>query len=342
MTSTAPELPAPAVQEPSLRPDGRGSSLLRRALGLQEIGPLVGLLAIVVTIGALHPRFLSDNVITSNVRTAAIVAIVAFGIVFLLAMTEIDLSVGGTYAVCFYLAATWMGDGTMSPYVAAGVAILVGAALGAANGLAANLFNVPVIIVTLGTFSLYRGLVSVISEGETTPQLPVDSSFFTTFGGEWLGLPVLGWIALAIGAVLTFVLLKTRFGIMVQAIGSNRDAARFAGIPAGRVRLYALTLSGLLAGVSGVLSLAYFEGGDPSIGRGLELDAIAAAIIGGTAIMGGSGSVPGALIGAAIVAAINSGLVFFSVDPLWTDVVTGFVILGAVGVAALMRRRQGA
>lgn len=332
MSSSPSATKLPAAAAPS---EGR----LRRSLGLQEIGPLLGLVVIVLVIGLTHSRFFSHDVILSNVRTASVVAIIAFGVVFLLAMTEIDLSVGGIYGVCFYVAAKLMGDGSMDPYMAALLAIVLGAAMGAFNGLAANVFSVPVIIVTLGTFSLYRGLVSVISDGEATPALPVESSFFTTFGGDWLGLPVMGWFALVVGALLTFVLLKTRFGVMVRAVGSNHEAARFSGIPSGRVRLYALILTGLLAGLSGVLSLAYFEAADPSIGRGLELNVIAAAIIGGTSLSGGSGSVPGALIGALIVASITSGLVFFKVDPLWGDVVTGLVILVAVGMAGLLRRR---
>jgi len=333
--STSPTAEATPVQASHTSARGR----LNRTLRMTELGPLLGLIAIALIIGLTHSRFFSHAVILSNVRAASVVAIVAFGIVFLLAMTEIDLSVGGIYGVCFYVAAKFMEDGAMNPYVAALLAICVGVAMGTFNGVAANLFSVPVIIVTLGTFSLYRGLVSVISGGETTPALPVESSFFTTFGGDWLGLPVIGWFALALAIVLTFVLLKTRFGVMVRAIGANRDAARFAGIPSGRVRLYALMLTGLLAGLSGVLSLAYFEGADPSIGRGLELNAIAAAIIGGTSLSGGTGSVPGALIGALIVASITSGLVFFKVDPLWGDVVTGVVILAAVGMAALVRGR---
>ncbi|UGS37287.1 ABC transporter permease [Capillimicrobium parvum] len=331
----SPTADAAKVAAPSAPQDGRW----RRSVRLQELGPLLGLVAIVLVIGVTHSRFFSDTVIMSNVRTASVVAIIAFGIVFLLAMTEIDLSVGGIYGVCFYLAAKLMGDSSVDPYLAAVIALAAGVAMGAFNGVAANAFRVPVIIVTLGTFSLYRGLVSVISGGEATPTLPVDSSFFTTFGGDWLGIPVIGWFAVVIGAVLTFVMQKTRFGVMVRAVGSNREAARFSGIPSGRVRLYALMLTGLLAALSGVLSLAYFEAGDPSIGRGLELNVIAAAIIGGTSLSGGTGSVPGALIGALIVAAITSGLVFFKVDPLWGDVVTGIVILVAVGIAGLLRRQ---
>lgn len=305
----------------------------------QEFGPAAALLVIVLAIGLPHSKFFANTAVSSNIRTAAFVAIVAYGMVFLLAMTEIDLSVGGIYGVCFWLAAKWMSSGAMSPWIAAALAIFVGMGMGAFNGALSTLFRAPVIIVTLGTFSLYRGLVNVISGGQSTPPLPTGDSFFTFLGGEQLGIPVAGWVALLLGVVLTFAFTKTRFGAMVRAIGSNPAAARFAGVPVDRMKLYTLMMIGGLAALSGVLSLAFFESGDPNVGSGLELQVIAAAIIGGTAVSGGTGSVPGAAIGAAIVAAITSGLVFFNVDPLWGSVVTGLVILLAIGSDGIVRNR---
>jgi ribose transport system permease protein len=293
---------------------------------------------IVLAIGLTHSKFFANTAVSSNIRTAAFVAIVAYGMVFLLAMTEIDLSVGGIYAVTIMLAAKWMTS--IDPFLAAGLAILVGVGLGCVNGVLANFFRIPVIIITLGTLSMFRGLVQVVSGGKPVTGIPLDSSFFTKLGGNTLGIPTAGWIVVILGIVLTFVFKKTRFGAMVRATGSNRQAAEFSGIPTRRIRLYALMLIGGLAGLAGVLSLAYFQGADPTVGAGYELQVIAAAIIGGTAIAGGSGTVPGALIGALIVAVINSGLIFFSIDSNWTNFVTGAVIVVAVGSDALVRRRR--
>jgi len=298
----------------------------------------MALVALVAIIGGFHPDFLAKDVLLNTVRQAAFVAIVAYGMVFLLSMTEIDLSVGGIYAVSIILAAKWMSD--MSPYVAAMLAIGAAVLMGLANGLLANLFRIPIIIITLGTLSMYRGLVTIISDGKPVGDIPLSSSYFTTLGGDLLGFPAAGWFVLVLGAVLTFVFKKTRFGAMVRATGSNRQAAEFSGIPVNRIRLYALMLVGGLAGLAGVLSLAYFQGADPTIGLGFELQVIAAAIIGGTAVGGGSGTVPGALLGALIVAVINSGLIFFSVDSNWSNFVTGAVIVVAVGTDALVRRRR--
>jgi ribose transport system permease protein len=328
-TTSPPRAPAPS----------RGLlAQIRRLLSFEELGTAIALAALVLLIGAFHPDFLAKDVLLGTLRTAAFVAIIAYGMVFLLAMTELDLSVGGIYAVSIVLAAKWMSS--MDPYLAALLAIGVAVAMGLLNGLLTNVFRIPVIIITLGTLSMYRGLVTVISDGKPVDGIPIDSSFFTTLGGDLFGVPVAGWIVLVLGVVLTVVFNRTRFGAMVRAIGSNRQAAEFSGIPVGRIRIYALMLVGGLAGLSGVLSLSYFQGADPTIGIGLELQVIAAAIIGGTAVSGGTGTVPGALLGALIVAVINSGLVFFSVGSNWSNFVTGAVIVVAVGTDALVRRRR--
>lgn len=318
----------------------RAREVLRRVFAIDEIGPLLALVVLVVLIGSFHSEFLEKDVLLNTVRSAAFVAIAAYGMVYLLAMTEIDLSVGGIYALSIMLAAKWMSS--INPWLAALLAIVVAIALGAANGVLANVFRIPVIIITLGTLSMYRGLVQVVSDGKPATGIPLDSSFFSKLGENTLGIPTSAWIVVILGIILTFVFRKTRFGAMVRATGSNHAAAEFSGIPTRRIRLYALMLTGGLAGIAGVLSLAYFQGADPTIGAGYELQVIAAAIIGGTAVSGGTGTVPGALIGALIVAVINSGLIFFSIDSNWTNFVTGAVIVVAVGSDALVRRRRAA
>lgn len=319
---------------------GRAREVLRRVFAIDEIGPLLALVALIVLIGSFHSEFLEKDVLLNTVRSAAFVAIAAYGMVYLLAMTEIDLSVGGIYALSIMLAAKWMSS--INPWLAALLAIVVAVAMGAFNGVLANLFRIPVIIITLGTLSMYRGLVQVVSDGKPATGIPLDSSFFSKLGENTLGIPTSAWIVVILGVVLTFVFKKTRFGAMVRATGSNHQAAEFSGIPTRRIRLYALMLTGGLAGLAGVLSLAYFQGADPTVGAGYELQVIAAAIIGGTAVSGGTGTVPGALIGALIVAVINSGLIFFSIDSNWTNFVTGAVIVVAVGSDALVRRRRAA
>ncbi|HVW48032.1 MAG TPA: ABC transporter permease [Solirubrobacterales bacterium] len=349
MSETSSATPQPtAVPSSAPTPPGAGEArnqdrardAWRRFLALEELGPLLALAALVILIGGFHSEFTEKTVLLNTLRSASFVAITAYGMVYLLAMTEIDLSVGGIYALSIMLAAKWMAH--IDPFLAALLAILVAVLMGAVNGLLANIFRIPVIIITLGTLSMYRGLVQIVSDGKPATGIPLQSSFFSKLGGETLGLPTAAWFVLGLGVILTFVFRKTRFGAMVRATGSNHQAAEFSGIPTRRIRLYALMLVGGLAGLAGVLSLAYFQGADPTIGAGYELQVIAAAIIGGTAVSGGTGTVPGALIGALIVAVINSGLIFFSINSNWTNFVTGAVIVIAVGSDALIRRRRAA
>jgi ribose transport system permease protein len=141
-----------------------------------------------------------------------------------------------------------------------------------------------------------------------------------------------------LGAVLTLVFTRTRFGAQIRAVGSNPEAAVFTGLPVDRIRLQALAMSGLMAGVAGTVALAFFMSGDPTLGEGFELTAIAAAIIGGTPLAGGRGSIPGAIVGALILAVVTAALVFFRIPINWTSFATGAVILVAVAADAALRR----
>lgn len=333
--------PSPVRRDESVTaPPTRPVRVLKRILSLQEFSVAVSLVALVLLIGGFHPSFLHTDVLLGTLQTASFVAIIAYGMVFLLAMTEIDLSVGGTYAFSIILSAKLMAGMGVNPWLAALTGVIAGAVMGVLNGVMASLLHLPLIIVTLGTLSLYSGIVTIISNAQPVAGLPLQSSFFTTLGGDAFGVPVAAWVALVLLVLLSFVFTKTRFGAMVRAIGSNPQAAEFSGIPIGRIRLYAVALTGALAGVTGMVSLAYFQGADPTIGAGLELQVIAAAIIGGTAVSGGRGTVPGALIGALIVAVINGGLIYFAIPTTWTNFVTGAIILAAVGTDSLLRRRR--
>jgi ribose transport system permease protein len=261
----------------------------------------------------------------------------ALGMVFLLAMREIDLSVGAIYGVSVISAALLMRDG-LDPWLGMAVGIGVGAGLGAVNGLLANGLGLPTIIITLGTMSMFRGLMLIISGSETVSGLPTDHGFFTFFGGSFLRLPAALWGLVALTVLLAVLFKKTRFGFTVRAIGSNEQAAHLSGVPIKRVRLKVMVLMGALCGISGMFTLAFFGGADPSLGVGNELLVIAAAIIGGTGLAGGTGTVVGALLGALLISVIQSGLIQFGVNANWSTFVTGAVIIAAVALDALIRR----
>lgn len=315
--------------------------LLRRLFAKEEMGITVVLIALVVIIGAFHPNFLGHDALLGLIRSASFVALIAFGMVFLLAMTELDLSVGSVFGLSALVSAELMAHG-MSPWLALLTGPLTGMALEAVNAFFSNTFTVPVIIVTLGTLTAFRGLATVVTDSQAVIGLPIDSSFFRVLGGDVLGIPTSVWFVVVVGVVLSVVFRRTPFGARVRAIGSNQAAAKFSGIKVGRTRFQALLLVGALCGLSGVLALAYFQGADPTLGVGLELQVIAATIIGGTAVSGGTGTVPGALIGALVIVTISGGLVYFSVAPSWAGVVTGATIVIAVSADGLVRRRRAA
>lgn len=320
-------------------------TLFRQASGagrlhyFQEIGVLVSLVALVLVIGAFNPGFLSRVSLTTVGNQAALYGIMALGMVFLLSMREIDISVGSAYAVTILAGGQLMKAG-LNPWLGGIAMVVIGAALGAFNGVVTNLLGIPTIIVTLGTLSMFRGMGLIISDGATVAGLPDTHPFFTGLGGSPLGVPAVVWALLLLTVVLTVVYRRTRFGIVVRAIGANEEAARLGGIPVERHRLYALTLMGVLAGISGVMTLAYFGSADPTIGTGYELQVIAAAVIGGTALQGGSGTVVGALLGALIIAVIQSGLIQFGVGGNWSIFATGAVIIAAVAVDAVVKRQR--
>jgi ribose transport system permease protein len=161
-------------------------------------------------------------------------------------------------------------------------------------------------------------------------------------GGFVLGVPVTGIVLVVVCAVLTVVLRSTPFGYRVRSIGSNPEAAQFSGIPVARVRMQTMVLSGALGGLAGVLTIGYFGSSDPNIGTGYELLAIAAAVIGGTSLRGGKASVVGAALGSVLLGVVGSGLAYFNVPINWNQFATGAVILAAVSIDSVVRRRRGA
>lgn len=314
---------------------------LRRAGRVEEFGVLAALAALIGVIGVFHPDFLYRDQLIDVVRQASYIGVMACAMTFLLAMRELDLSVGSTYALSMIFAAILMREG-VSPWIAAGAGLAAGVVLGAVNGALCNLVGIPSIIATLGTLSVFRGAALALSDGRQVAGLPRTDSFFQVMGGDILGVPTAIWCLVAVAAVLTVVLRATPFGYRVRAIGSNPDAARFSGISIPRTRLQVLMLSGGLAAVGGMLTLGFFASGQPTVGQGYELSAIAAAVIGGTPLRGGSGTVAGSVLGTLILGAVATGLVYFAVPINWSLFATGVVILLAVALDGLLRRRRTA
>ncbi|MBT2208772.1 MULTISPECIES: ABC transporter permease [Actinomadura] len=318
---------------------GRIPVLAVRAGRGEATSVLIATIVLVIFTSILHPDFLRPGQLLDTLQSSVYVGLLACGMAYLLSMREIDLSVGSTFGLTVIATGLMMKHG-VPPWPAAGLGILLGAALGLGNALIVQYIAIPAIVATLATMSVYRGLALAMSGGQQVTEMPLESSFFTLLGGKTLGVPTSVWILVLVAVLLTLVLRFTPFGYRVRSIGSNPDAASFSGISIPRVRLQALVLVGLLAGVSGVLGLAFFTSGDPNIGTGFELQAIAAAIIGGTPLRGGSATVIGACLGAVLLSVVTSALQYFNIPANWSAFATGGVILAAVALDSLVRRRR--
>jgi ribose transport system permease protein len=340
--ATVSDVPAEnASPQPGGRGPRRGVGGLGRAILRQDfLGVLIATVALVLLIGAFYPNFLEFGQLTSILRNATYIGILACGMAFLLAMRELDLSVGSIYALTALACA--MFSESLGPWLAAVLAIVVGAVLGLFNALLIQFFGLPSIVATLATLAMYRGLTLALSEGTQVLGPPIDHSFSQFFTGDLLGVPVVAVVLIVVVAVLTFVLRSTPFGYRVRAIGSNPDAARFSGIPVNRVRMQAFVLTGVLGGLAGVLTIGYLGAADPNTGTGYELQAIAAAVIGGTSLAGGRATIVGAALGAILLGVVASGLAYFSVPINWNQFALGAVVLGAVALDSLVRRRRRA
>jgi ribose transport system permease protein len=311
----------------------------RRLLEVESNSVLVATVVLIGFIGALHPDFLAWGQLKEVVQNSVYVGMIAAGMAFLLSMREIDLSVGSMFGLSLICSALLIKHG-MNPWLAGVIGVLIGGAMGLVNAVLVQFIAIPAIIATLATLSIYRGLSQALSKGAQVTGLPAENSFFTFLGGDKLGLPVSVWILILVTILLTLVLRFTPYGYRVRAIGSNPEAATFSGISIPRVRVQTLVLIGALCGLSGMLGLAFFISGDPNIGTGFELQAIAAAVIGGTPLRGGSATVVGAVLGAILLSAVNSGLAYFDVPVNWSSFATGAVILTAVALDSLIRGRR--
>ncbi len=300
---------------------------------------IAALVVMMVVIGIARPRFLNPVNLLTILGNTTFQGMLSLGMVFLLAIREIDLSVGWMFNFSAVIAALMMVAG-FNPWLAALAGICFGALLGLVNGVIAVGLRLPTIIVTLGTFSMFQGLSLVVNNGRAIVPADQSSSFFTLISTKIGIVPVVALVFVLLAIGLHLVLRCTRFGYRVQAVGSNPEAARLAGIPNALVRLQTLVLMGAISGLSGSLYVGFRGAIDPNEGSDFALVVIAAVIIGGTPLSGGYGTVIGAVIGMLIIQVISSGIIFFGIDATWSTFVTGAVIVLAVALDQLVKYQR--
>jgi len=278
-----------------------------------------------------------DNVVTILIAAAPF-ALIALGQTLVILTGGIDLSVGSVIALSAMAGAYTAKAMPDQLWLALIVAIAIGALAGAINGLVVSVLDVPPFIATLGMLTLASGLAFVIGGGAPINGLPANFSQFANTQVLGLTIPV---ILMIIGIVGFGVMMRrTKFGMHVYAVGGNEQASRIAGIKTGRVKFLVYTISGALAGISGIMLASRTINGSPSLGVGYELDAIAAVVIGGASLMGGRGTIWGTALGLLMIQTLNNGLDILTVPSYWQDVVKGLLIVAAVSVDVWAAKRR--
>lgn len=302
------------------------------------------LAVLIVFLVATAPGFASVANVLNVLRTGAMLGIIAFGMTAVIVAGEIDLSVGAGVALAGCIVA-WFADAfmdTLGGGLAVGlgfvVALIVGFSTGYMTGKFRQWFNVPSFITTLALFTALRGAANLITGGFPLSNLPSGFGFFG--GGYLLGIPFPVYIFLATFFAMHFLMNYTSFGRSVYAVGGNIEAARLSGIDVWRVKCLTLALTGVLTAVSGTLIASQIGAGTGTTATGMELDVIAAVIIGGTSLFGGKGRVWGTLVGVIFLGCISNGMTLLNVSEYWQYVVRGAIILGAVLLNQMLERSR--
>lgn len=290
---------------------------------------LIVLIVLLVFFSIMSPVFFSSSNFLNIGRQTALVTIIAVGMTFVIISGEIDLSVGANLALCGIISSSAL-QATGGQLIAGVVAgLLAGAVVGLVNGLITTSLGIPSFLVTLATLGICRGLAQLISGGQ--PILANNSWYWSVFNsGTPFGIPVpVLWTVVAL--LLGFYLLHvTSYGRKVYAVGGNKQAALYTGIRVRRVKIWAFVLTGTLAGFAGLILTARGQAARPDVGIGLELDVIAAVILGGTSLFGGRGLIVGTLIGSLMIGVINNGLTLIGADSATQQIVKGVIIIVAV------------
>jgi ribose transport system permease protein len=317
------------------RPDWRAAG--HRLTEFRELAMIVILGVSVLVMSQLSSNFLTMGNLRAVVIGLVPAAIIAIGMAVLLASGGFDLSVAAVMALCGTVAA-WLSVHGVGVVASIALTLLLGLGIGSVNGALVTFVRVNPLIATLGTLSIARGLALVMTEGYNISDLP--SSFVQLGEGDHLGFPWMVWIMLGLVVLGDLALRHTRFLRQVYFIGGNERAARLSGIRVDALRVFCYMLSGTLAALAGVLLAARLSTAVPTAGEGLELQVIAAAVIGGASLAGGEGTVLGAVLGVVFLSLISNALTLLSVSIFWQQVTTGIVLIVAVSLDMLLRRRQ--
>ena len=300
-------------------------------------------LALVLVVGATtidNPHFLSATNVQQILSSAAIIALLAIGETIVIVTRNVDLSIGSVLGISAYASGQlYVHHPHVSIFVVFLLALGIGLVCGVVNGLIVTVARVPSLVVTLGTLYMIRGIDGAWAGGNQVNASMLPTSFNKIGYGTVLGIPYLAIIAIVAVAIATYAMRTFRTARDFYAIGSDPDAARLAGIPVGARVFLAFALSGAIAGLAGAFWLSYYGSVDAIAGVGYEFQVIAAVVVGGVAIFGGSGTVLGAALGALLLNTINSALVVVNVSSFWSQAIAGALLLAAIAFDRLIAVR---
>ena len=325
-----------------------GGFQLRSLFVAREMGVLLAFLIICVILTFSTENFLTLRNLLNVGRQVSLIGIMAIGMTFVLISREVDLSIGSVYALSGLLTGMLLVN-RWQLVPAIGVGLCVGAAAGLVNGMLSTIGKLPSFIATLGMLSVVRGIALLITDGQPItidtarggiPEV-INAYYFLGQGQLFGTIPMLLTCFAVVAAAAWFLLAKTSFGFRVYAVGGSDKAARLSGIRVVHTKILTFALMGLLSGLSGILSLAFLPSGQAGrTGVGLELDVIAAAIVGGASLSGGEGTILGTILGVLIIGVLRNGLILLGISPFWQTTIIGLVIIFAVGLDKWTENRR--
>lgn len=326
--------PAEAAQEARLSLLHR----LKKLLSFKESGVLLALIAVIVGFAVFVPAFMTGGNMSVSLKQMSILGILTFAMTFVFCANEVDLSVGMVLNATMGIMALLMTTTGLNPWLCVLIGLVFATALGALNGLLAVAFDLPTIVITLGTMSIYRGLALVINGGKTISGLPA-GSFLNMARVQVGGVSLLSVICLVIFVLCAWMFRNSKSARHLLLSGDNQIAAKKRGINTNRLRVGVMAMSGLMCGIGAALTLSNLTSADTTTGSDYAMSVIGAVVIGGTKMGGGAGSMWGSLIGIALVTVIQNGLVFLGLQSGWRSLFIGVTMLIAIAIDTVVEKR---
>ncbi|NWK69364.1 sugar ABC transporter permease [Bacillus paramycoides] len=308
---------------------------MKRVFKMHETSIIILLLLYIAFVGVMNPSFVQFSSLSLIMKSSVILVILAIGQSFVLFTKNIDVSVGSSMGLSAAVCGMLLTDG-YNAFISIFAAIILGAIIGLVNGIGVTKFRVPAIIMTLGMLGIIRGSMLIFTGGKWIEDIPNGYKQISSI--MMLGIPITVWTVLIILLLLYFFLMKVQIGRYFYAVGDNEDGARLIGIPVDKVKIFAFIISGISAGLAGCIFVMNIGFVPNQTGTGIELQVIAAAVLGGIHLKGGTGSIFGAALGALFLEVISSSLVFLKIPAFWNSAISGFLLLLIIILDSVLKK----